>query len=300
MSTWQQIIQCPIDRQPVHVGPDGVYRCAACGFSAPLVQIGGRTIPDFRAENTPQTVSLTFHLPTRPLDRAQVAREYFRAPQADFPHLSLAELGAKFGTKLDKGIQFYAQQVLRESGPDAPILDLGCGKGGNRRYLESLGFRRVVTVDWWADGADVLADAHRLPFPDHAFRMVISTAVFEHLYNPFLAMHEVSRVLDDRGCFMGGASFWEAWHASSAFHLSPDGWNALLAQNNLTLRDLWIGWGIIPAALSHVLTPGHLRRFGYWAQRMVEGGYRLLRGEEAVRKLQLRASGSYIIYATRP
>jgi hypothetical protein len=51
--------------------------------------------------------------------------------------------------------------------------------------------------------------------------------------------------------------------------------------------------------LAHVFTPGHLRKLGYGLQRIVEGIYRLWGGEMAVRKLQLRASGSYMVYATR-
>ncbi len=80
-------------------------------------------------------------------------------------------------------------------GPDSPILDLGCGNGGTRRYLQSLGFKNVLAVDWSSSGAEVLVDAHRLPFSSNSFKMVISTAIFEHLYNPFLAISEVGRVL---------------------------------------------------------------------------------------------------------
>lgn len=277
----------------------GEWVCTTCTFVAPLVEIDGRAVPDLRAKDHPQTVALNFTLPTRPLDRYEIARTHFRAPNERFEYLHGPEIKTRFGTKLDKGIQFYCQKLLKEYGPDAPILDLGCGNGGNRAYLQSLGFGRVLSVDWMARGAEFLADAHRLPLQSRAFQMVIATAVFEHLYNPFVAMSEISRVLNETGCFVGSASFWEAWHGSSHFHLTPDGWNALLVANGLQLNDLWVGWGIIPAALSHVLTPGYLRRAGYAAQRAVEAVYRLLRGEMAVRRLQLRASGSYVVYAVK-
>jgi SAM-dependent methyltransferase len=275
------------------------WRCPTCGFQNALTAVNGQSVPDFRAVDHRQTIHMAFQIPVAPLNRYEVVERDFRAIHADFQHYSRREIRQRFGTKLDKGIQFYCQQLLREHGPDAPILDLGCGSGGNRRYLQSLGFTRILTTDWSAAGADLLADAHRLPLPDASFQMVISTAVFEHLYNPYLAMSEVGRLLKSGGTFVGGASFWEAWHGSSYFHLTPDGWNALLQHGGLTLDDLWPGWGIVPAALVHVLTPGHFRRLGYGLQTALESLYRLFKGEAGVRRLQLRASGSYQVFARK-
>jgi SAM-dependent methyltransferase len=289
LDSWQSVLVCPLDHTPLNDG------CPTCGFR-PAIEDGR---PDFRALGQPQTVEMSFQIPVEPLDRYQLAQTHFHAINQQFDHYSRAEIRKQFGTKLDKGIQYYCQQLLRECGPDAPILDLGCGSGGNRRYLQSLGFRRVLTVDWSAKGADLLVDAHRLPLVSSSFQMVLSTAVFEHLYNPYLAMSEVGRVLQDGGYFVGGASFWEGWHGSSYFHMTPDGWNAVLQNAGLSFEDLWPGWGIIPAALTHVLTPGHFRGLGYGIQRMVYGLYRLTMGEAGLRRLQLRASGSYQVFARK-
>jgi SAM-dependent methyltransferase len=294
LSAWSDVLVCPVDRTALTLNAQGDWQCQSCSFCAARVENGGHAVHDFRARHIPQSVALTFRLPVMPLDRYEVARQYFRGPGQ-----LTEEAPVKVTTKLDRGGQYYLRQVLRQYGPDAPILDLGCGNGDNRRFMQAIGFRRVLTVDWQARGADLLVDAHRLPLASRSFQVVVSTAVFEHLYNPFVAMSEVSRVLTDTGCFIGSASFWEAWHGSSYFHLTPDGWNALLEQNDLHLEDLWTGWGIIPSALSHVLTPGHLRRPGYLLQRFVERVYHLWGGEMAVRKFQLRASGSYVVYAVR-
>ncbi|MEO8611790.1 MAG: methyltransferase domain-containing protein [Chloroflexota bacterium] len=296
LNAWSGVLACPLDHTPLTL-TDGNWRCPTCGFENASTEVKGRAIPDCRALDRPQMVAVNFQIPVKPLDRKAVAQNYFKAISQDFPHLSRRDIRQQFGTKLDKGIQFYCQQLWREVGTDAVILDLGCGSGGNRRYLQSLGFKNILTVDWIAAGADLLVDAHRLPLASAGFDMVISTAVFEHLYNPFIAIGEIGRVLKTGGCFVGGASFWEGWHGSSYFHLTPDGWNALFGHGGLLLDDVWPGWGIIPAAFSYVLTPGHLRSFGYMLQSVVEGGYRLLRGESGVRKLQLRASGAYHVFA---
>lgn len=297
MEGWDLLV-CPIDRQPLE-RQDNSWYCATCGFTSTLTDVEGRSVPDFRAQSIGQTVGLSFQIPVQPLNRYEVMEQHFRAIEADFSHFSKREIRQKFGTKLDKGIQFYCQQVLRDFGPEVWILDLGCGSGGNRRYLQATGFKNIVTVDWLAHGADILVDAHRLPLKSDTFHLVMATAVFEHLYHPFLAMSEISRVLISGGYFLGGASFWEAWHGSSYFHLTPDGWNVLLLQNNMTLRDLWPGWGVIPAALSHVFTPGYLRGAGYALQSAIEAVYRLVMGKAGVRKLQLRASGSYQVCARK-
>ncbi len=298
---WMGVLACPLDGTPLPPASDaGATRCPRCGFEPGLTEIdSGRAVPDFRAVDVSQTVSMQFQLPTIPLKREDLIETGFQVNQARFQAASRLEVNRRYGTKLDRGLQYYARQWLEAEGPDMPILDLGCGSGGNRRFLEELGFRRVLSVDWSASGAAFLVDAHRLPFQDGVFGAVIATAVWEHLYNPFLAMAEVSRVLRPGGRFLGSASFWEAWHASSYFHLTPDGWHAILTQAGLDMVDFWVGWGVIPAALSHVLTPGHLRGVGYWLQSAVEAVYRLTLGETGVRKLQLRASGSYLALAEK-
>ncbi len=296
---WRDFLVCPIDHAPLDKDGEAQWTCQTCGFGTTLVAVDGQSRPDFRALDRPQTVTMTFQLPGVPLDRNQTAQTGFYAIQQTFDHYSRNAIRKQFGTKLDKGVQYYCQQLLQTCGPEAPILDLGCGNGGNRRYLQTLGFKNVVTVDWIARGADFLVDAHRLPFASETFQMVLSTAVFEHLYNPFIAISEVGRILKQGGLFVGGASFWEAWHGSSYFHLTPDGWNTLCRHAHLKLEDLWPGWGIVPAALTHVITPGHLRGLGYVLQSVIESGYRLLLGRAGLRRLQLRASGAYQICARK-
>jgi SAM-dependent methyltransferase len=299
LKDWMDFLVCPLDHSPLLPGSDAGWRCSTCDFQTTISQTQGRSIPDFRALNHPQTVQLTFQLPMQPLERDRLTQTGFRAIHQSFPHYDKQTVRRRFGTKLDKGMQFYCQQLLREFGPDARILDLGCGSDGNRRYLHDLGFRQVLTTDWQAAGADLLADAHRLPLAAQTFQMVLSTAVFEHLYNPFVAISEISRLLAPGGYLIASASFWEAWHGASCFHLTPDGWDKLLQHAGLTLEDLWPGWGILPAALNHAIAPGHLRGVGYGLQALLEGLFKLTKGEIGLRKFQLRASGSYAIFARK-
>lgn len=290
ISEWSASLACPRDHTPLVIHPDHTVVCPSCGYT-PL-RDAARHILDFRVAQVEVTQKFTF--PVKPLDRYQLMEDAFIASRAKVQPSPIT-----IKTRLGKDQQFYCYKLLEEVGADAVILDLGCGSGDNTRFLKAIGFKHVLPVDWSADGAACLVDAHVLPFVDGAFDMVVSTAVFEHLYNPFAAMHEISRVLKPGGRFVGSASFWEAWHGSSYFHMTPDGWNAVLTHAGMSLEDLSAGWGVIPPLIYHVLIPGKLRRIGYGLQGLVDRLYRLTMGEKGLRRLQLRASGSYQVYARK-
>lgn len=70
------------------------------------------------------------------------------------------------------------------------ILDVGCGKHK----------RGDVGIDYSRNSeADVIADAHYLPFKDRVFNKVISAVVFEHSPNPLNFLEEQYRVLKKEG-----------------------------------------------------------------------------------------------------
>jgi SAM-dependent methyltransferase len=100
-------------------------------------------------------------------------------------------------------------------------LDLGCG-GGHQRFrepLERLGFEHTG-VDIAGDAPTALADVHLLPFPDRTFDVLVTSAVFEHLKQPHIAMAEAARVAKPAACFVGSIAFSEPFHVSY-FHHSP-------------------------------------------------------------------------------
>jgi len=96
------------------------------------------------------------------------------------------------------------------------ILDLGCGDElvtVHRENCERAGFR-YVGVDVSSSKADILADAHALPFKDASFEAILSLAVFEHIQYPFIAANEAHRVLKEGGTFFGTVAFLEPFHGS--------------------------------------------------------------------------------------
>jgi len=90
------------------------------------------------------------------------------------------------------------------SGPDIQALEVGCGEGVisdklHRRWPGSVGLDLPdagLRADWKAyDGPHFLhADAHRLPFVDDKFDVIISVEVLEHLTDPEQGLREIARV----------------------------------------------------------------------------------------------------------
>ncbi|MDQ1395512.1 MAG: hypothetical protein QOG64_771 [Acidimicrobiaceae bacterium] len=97
-----------------------------------------------------------------------------------------------------------------DAGRSADVLDVGCGNG---RYESALAARhragRLVAVDLSAGmlqpvqhGMRVQADAQALPFPAHAFDVVLAPHMLYHVANVEQAAHECRRVLRPGGLFV--------------------------------------------------------------------------------------------------
>jgi ubiquinone/menaquinone biosynthesis C-methylase UbiE len=70
-------------------------------------------------------------------------------------------------------------------------LDIGCGYPNPSEPYEKRG---TINIDIKHGFADVLADAHRLPFRGAIFDQVLIYSALEHFYNPDAVLHEAKRV----------------------------------------------------------------------------------------------------------
>jgi SAM-dependent methyltransferase len=164
--------------------------------------------------------------------------------------------GQRDGTELLSVLQ----QTLPQPGR---VLDLGCGPRDQAIPIMSLG-HQYVGVDYSGDAADLLADAHALPFGSASFDFVFSYAVLEHLHNPFLALAEIGRVLKPGGTMCGTVSLGEPFH-NSFFHHSVWGMMSLCAANRFEVLRLWPCWD----------TLGGLAEMGRYS-KLVKLGLRML------------------------
>ncbi|MGF6227599.1 SAM-dependent methyltransferase [Inquilinus ginsengisoli] len=168
---------------------------------------------------------------------------------------------------------------MPHSGRDEWMLDLGCGEYPlNKPLFENLTGLSYVGVDYSGSAADVLVDAHALPFRDQSFSLITCVAVLEHIARPGIAMSEAYRVLKPGGVMIGTVAFLEPFHLNSYHHMSHLGlyqtlrdagfssaiiapnrtWSGLRAQAEMSLYPIRLpNWlrrlPVVPAELMHKL-----------------------------------------------
>jgi SAM-dependent methyltransferase len=84
---------------------------------------------------------------------------------------------------------------LLDSCPAGRVLDIG----GGTAHIKDVRPDIVSTDILLFPGIDVVADAHRLPFPDESFMGVVMLDVLHHLERPIEFLREASRVLKPGG-----------------------------------------------------------------------------------------------------
>lgn len=226
-----ELIICPTCKSPM----DNLAVCHECGTR--YDELGG-TPCLYPNRSISRTVAFEFR-PSRSV-RTEDFEKAFSYPRrsgaagGDYPyHLDWAHF-----------------DVINQLPHQAIILEIGCGGGQMRDFLRTRGYRYVGTDLSKTQlglkdhgGADILCDAHFLPFRDNSFDLVYSSALTEHLACPYLVAQEVARCLKPGGYYLGNGSFLEPWHNDSFFHMSPLGIFELLTQAKLQPIHIWPGRG---------------------------------------------------------
>lgn len=121
--------------------------------------------------------------------------------------------------------------------PGGLIVEVGGGRGRYREPVLGLGFR-FLTTDYESAGADMLADAHALPFKTTSADAVLMQSVSQALENPFVAFREVARVVKPGGLVLGTIDCCAVF-ASSFYNMTPWGLLSVLQSSGLSLERLW-------------------------------------------------------------
>ncbi|MBL8693337.1 MAG: class I SAM-dependent methyltransferase [Planctomycetes bacterium] len=141
-----------------------------------------------------------------------------------------------------EGYHACVTSLIDSLSPHHIVLDIGAG---NRDISDE----RIIRLDVIKTPfVDVIGDAHRLPFRDGSIDVILASAVWEHLRNPFLAAQEVSRVLRPGGQVCVDCNFVFPFHGYPAvyFNCSKEG-----------LRELFSGFDEIAAEVASWQKPSY-------------------------------------------
>jgi ubiquinone/menaquinone biosynthesis C-methylase UbiE len=213
-----------------------VTKCTQCGTEYEALHHQGRHVPVLLPKSKRRSISYEVTTQTTNPTKSNLER-VLRYPErhgyaADLPY-HMDQAYADTLTRLPKG---------------SIVLEIGCGGGQSRRWMESQGLRYIGTdistdrvFDWLKKqgGPDIICDAHFLPIASQSIDAVYATSVIEHLASPTAAFQEFHRVLKPGGVVIADCSFLEPWHDYSYFHLTPLGIHETLRQSGMEIQAVW-------------------------------------------------------------
>lgn len=89
----------------------------------------------------------------------------------------------------------FTNAFLKKYATDAVVLDIGASGNDHREYFPN---RTTLDIDASKE-ADVVGDAHNLPFNNESFEVVVCSEMLEHADNPQKVISEIERVLKPGG-----------------------------------------------------------------------------------------------------
>ena len=102
-------------------------------------------------------------------------------------------------------------------------LDIGSANDENLKNYTKMAGLQLVRCDYDNPNADLLVDAHSLPFKDNSIDVLINLAVMEHMEFPYIAGREFYRVLKPGGVLLTNVAFLQQHHMSSWYHFTHYG-----------------------------------------------------------------------------
>jgi SAM-dependent methyltransferase len=201
------------------------------------------------------------------------------------------------------------------------VLDFGCGTGGQRGGIESLGYRwtgvnyrdgmaESVRDQAAADDRIHFYDGLHLPYPDKVFDVVYSFQVFEHIQDIGVTFSEIARVLKPSGALVGAVSNLEQIHDYSTYNFTPYGLKLAAEKSGLRLHRLYPSYDVFTwmARRLLIVTSGSdenslssaLSRENGVHQEFIRYGERMGLQPSAINLLRLMFSSHFSFHIVKP
>ena len=255
---WIKILRCPYCKIAPIVSEQGA-NCERCGYFFERTDSGAL---DMRI-NHPKKYTLDFDL--FPDGRPNDDIEFLPLVENRTPKVDFAECRVPF--RLTKEIMSYFPRARNK---ESLMLDLGCGDTAHKEVCETAGFK-YVGLDYRSSEANLLGDAHALPFEDASFDFVLSIAVLHYLRYPFVAIREIHRVLKPKGFFIGTVAFLEPFTDSSSYQYTHLGTYSMLKFGGFNIYKIAPSdnWSVLTAVARMGLFPKMPRKlrivsYGCW------------------------------------
>lgn len=234
MVWWQSLLRCPACRDGalVGVGESKGAVCESCGVTFSRTE---SRVLDLRRGRDAMLVGET-EGPGRPsLAGIRVGR-----PERSFEGASSWRAPAELLSALTSAVP-----------RGGALLDAGCGAGDFRKPVsESLGLQ-YVGLDIDADGADLLADLHNIPFANGSFDAVVSFAVVSCCRRPAVVLAEFARVMKPGGVLVATFGFLEPYVGDS-HRLTHAGLVDLLNSTGFRTERIWACRDALEALSSYI------------------------------------------------
>jgi len=102
-------------------------------------------------------------------------------------------------------------------------LDIGSYNDKNLvNYTKKAGLD-LIKCDYDSTEADIMVDAHCMPFKDNSVDVIINLALMEHVEFPYIVGREFYRILKPGGILITNVAFLQQHHMSSWYHFTHYG-----------------------------------------------------------------------------
>lgn len=204
MESTQQLLRCPICKSNL-VLADSQFKCTNvhCGAFFPIVN------------GVPVLINESSSLFS--IDEVVNNKNTIFRPSSKMPRFATRLVPTiDCNIKAKKNYEKLTELLLRENANPQVLVVGGVTVGRGMQVLLSVPSIECIESDVaFGPRTALICDAHDIPFESYSLDGVIVQAVLEHVVDPYRCVHEIHRVLKDRGLVYAETPFMQQVHSNN-------------------------------------------------------------------------------------